>query len=114
MSSSIADIRQRWVSAGQGHVFQWWDELSDVHKEKLLRQLRVRKYDGLILTAMKSILMQSFLQSIDVDLVNKIYTSVSTRGTGFSRSIVTTLHDDASGAHLNNFSCPSGLLRPKA
>ncbi|OBZ79268.1 UDP-N-acetylhexosamine pyrophosphorylase [Grifola frondosa] len=48
---SIDNLRQRYEAAGQGHLFQFWDELSDVEREAFRAQL----------------------EALDIERVNRIY-----------------------------------------
>lgn len=55
-SADYQTVREKFTQAGQGHVFQFWDELATEERDELLTNLR----------------------KIDVDRVNRIYTKATT------------------------------------
>lgn len=42
MDSSVASTREKWAAAGQGHVFDEFDCLTEAQQTELLQQLNVR------------------------------------------------------------------------
>jgi len=41
MAGSVGELREKWTHAGQGHVFQYYAQLSIEQQEKLIKQVRV-------------------------------------------------------------------------